>query len=153
MYRQSHEYTSVCDVFYDCGFHQTVTSPTRLDNILDLVLGNNSLIVNKLTVTCPLGNSDHNKVEFELISAIPREADDDVFIPTVKYDFTKANWVVLKEYLMLLTGIVFCLVLCRRTTCGVYLKIFYGKPSNPLFQQNQFAVICKPMKMHYPFYK
>ena len=71
MYPQSHEYTSICDAFYDCGFHYTVTSLTRHDNILDLVLVNDPLIVNKLTVTCSLGNSDHNKVEFELIAAIP----------------------------------------------------------------------------------
>ena len=49
----------------------SLSKPTRLDNILDLVLVNDSLIVNKLTVTCPLGNSDHKKVEFELITAIP----------------------------------------------------------------------------------
>ena len=85
--------------FYDCGFHQTVTSPTRLNDILYLVLVNDPLIINKLTVTCPLGDSDHNKVEFELIAAIPREVDDNAIIPTVKYDFTKANWAVLREIL------------------------------------------------------
>ena len=72
----------------------TVTCP--LGNILDLVLVNDPLIVNKLTVICPLGNSDHNKVEFELIAAIPREVDDNAIMPTVKYDFTKANWAVLR---------------------------------------------------------
>ena len=62
---------------YDCGFHQTVTSQTRLNNILDiLLLVNDPLIGNKHTLTCPLGNSDHNKVEFEVIAAIPHEADE-----------------------------------------------------------------------------
>ena len=73
LYPQSHEYTSICGAFYDCGFHQTVASPTRLNNILDLVLVNDPLIVHKLTFICPLGNSEHNKVEFELIAAIPRD--------------------------------------------------------------------------------
>ena len=99
MYPQSHEYTSIYGAFYDCGFHQTVTSPTRLNNVLDLDLVNDPLIVNKHTVTCPLGNSDHKKVEFELIAAIPRQADDNAIIPTVKHDFTKANRSVLRERL------------------------------------------------------
>ena len=38
VYPQSHKYTSICGAFYYCGFHQTVTSPTRLNNIYLLAI-------------------------------------------------------------------------------------------------------------------
>ena len=45
---------------------QTVLEPTRGNNILDLVLTSNENFIENLFVREPLGNSDHNMIEFEI---------------------------------------------------------------------------------------
>ena len=46
---------------------QCVTEPTREHNILDLILVNDPLVINSCVTAAPLGNSDHNIVEFNLV--------------------------------------------------------------------------------------
>jgi len=55
------------DCVQDCFLTQLVTEATRGENILDLVLANNTIPIIKLSVDCPLGNSDHNKISFTLV--------------------------------------------------------------------------------------
>ena len=52
---------------FDNGLHQLNESPTRADNILDLVFVNDPLIVDNLKFGPSLGNSDHNAVMFDLL--------------------------------------------------------------------------------------
>ena len=50
----------------DCFLQQHVQSPTRGNNILDLVLATEGTTIRNVVNCCPLGSSDHNTVKFEL---------------------------------------------------------------------------------------
>ncbi len=50
------------------GLVQTVSEPTRLQNVLDLVLTSDELLISNVCVEPSFGNSDHSSVEFELLS-------------------------------------------------------------------------------------
>ena len=54
----------ILDFTLQNGFSQLVNEPTRLENILDLILCNEPLLVTGLSVESPIGNSDHASVEF-----------------------------------------------------------------------------------------
>ena len=85
---------SVSSTFVDFisryAFLQYVTDPTRADNLLDLVLCNDTFAVSDLHVECPFSTSDHNSVSFNLFfsdtSSDPYNGD------RVKYNFGKARW-------------------------------------------------------------
>jgi len=48
------------------GFHQFVTSPTRGDSILDLILSNDPLLISNVNVREPFSTSDHCSIDFIL---------------------------------------------------------------------------------------
>ena len=50
------------------GLSQLVLKPTRERKILGIVMCNEPLAICNVTVTMPLSNSDHNRVEFSLFS-------------------------------------------------------------------------------------
>ena len=55
---------ALLDLFMTVGFVQLVKEPTRLDNVLDVVL-TNTTILNLSMCNCePVGSSDHLSVEF-----------------------------------------------------------------------------------------
>ena len=82
----------ICGSILDNGLHQLVEFPTRKGSILDLVIVNDPLIINNLAVCCPLGRSDHNMIEFDLlVNCIEGDANNDV-IDIVSYNFDKADW-------------------------------------------------------------
>ena len=58
----SHEYLYVYNSIFDNGLHQIIDSPTRKNNILELIIINDPLIVSELIVCPPIGNSDHNSI-------------------------------------------------------------------------------------------
>ena len=49
------------------GLTQCVTSPTRLSNVLDLVLVSDPLLVSAIEVAPPFSTSDHNAINFEIL--------------------------------------------------------------------------------------
>jgi len=55
------------DVVGDSFLTQKVLAPTRGANILDLVLSSDPDIVENLVVGCPVANSDHNLLEFDIL--------------------------------------------------------------------------------------
>jgi hypothetical protein len=52
----------------DCFLQQLVTSPTRGDNILDLVFTSNESLIDNLMVCEPFGSSDHNLIKFDIMA-------------------------------------------------------------------------------------
>ena len=56
----------LCDIVDDFNLSQLVLEPTRLDNILDLLLTNRADIVNDLVVADGLPGSDHDGIFFTL---------------------------------------------------------------------------------------
>ena len=102
----SHEYLNVCDSIFDYGLHQIVDSPTRKNYLLDLIIINDLLIVSELIVFPPIGNSDHNSIQFDLLvsstSLSNRIVDiDPTFVsnPVIWYDFANTDWSVLRTAL------------------------------------------------------
>ena len=83
------------DLTQDLFLTQHVTEPTRENNVLDLVLSSNPDIVQDVKIVNPLtGTCDHNVVEFNMICDAKQKCWK------MKYfDYRKANWVKLKEYL------------------------------------------------------
>jgi hypothetical protein len=53
------------DFCYNFGLHQLVNSPTRADNILNLVLGNDYACILNVKVSEPFSTSDHFQVRFD----------------------------------------------------------------------------------------
>jgi len=64
------------DCVVDYGFTQCVQLPTRGANVLDLVLVNEPLLLSSLSVLDPVGNSDHDSVQF-CIAAEPKVIDNE----------------------------------------------------------------------------
>ena len=58
------------NVVMDCFLEQHVLTPTRKDNILDLVLTNEIQVRDEVKVTAPVGNSDHNVLSWEIECSI-----------------------------------------------------------------------------------
>ena len=50
----------------DCFLTQHVSEPTRGRNILDLVLSKPEQLIEEVTITEPLGTSDHDTVDFKV---------------------------------------------------------------------------------------
>ena len=48
------------------GFNQYVTVPTRLNNILDLVLCNERMLYSDIKVSMPFGLSDRDSIAFSV---------------------------------------------------------------------------------------
>ena len=105
LFPSNHEYIHICNSIFENCLLQVVDAPTRKGNILDLILVNDPLITN--LVDCPpIGNSDHNSIEFDLLTidhALPNTNDniDDTpsINPIVWRDFANADWSVLRAAL------------------------------------------------------
>ena len=50
----------------DNFFNQHVLEPTRGENVLDLVLSSRNELVDSVKIHEPLGNSDHNQINFDI---------------------------------------------------------------------------------------
>ena len=106
MFPSSHEYLNICNSIFENGLHHIVDAPTRKGNIVDLIIVNGPLIITKLVVCSPIGNSDHNSIKFDLLMIdhdLPNSNDsiDDTpsINPIVWYDFANADWSVLRTTL------------------------------------------------------
>ena len=62
----SAETASFCTMCQDNFLYQLVEYPTRGINVLDIILTNQSSIVNNICTRPPIGNSDHDVLAFEL---------------------------------------------------------------------------------------
>jgi len=82
------------------GLVQCVTEPTRVNNILDLILVNDPLLINSCTTTAPLGNSDHVTVDFNLVLPVNKSSTDKCD-GDIKYcfNFNEADYDGLNAYL------------------------------------------------------
>jgi hypothetical protein len=58
------------DLVLDNYLYQHVRQPTRMNNILDLVISSNASLVNDVRVLEHLGNGDHNIIVWNLISDV-----------------------------------------------------------------------------------
>lgn len=56
------------EMFHKFGFYQKVNEPTRLDNLLDLILINEPSLVQDLLVMPPMANCDHNVISFSVVT-------------------------------------------------------------------------------------
>ena len=72
------------------GFNQYVSVPTRLKNILDLVLCNERMLISDLNVSMPFGLSDHDSITFSV--AIENSVQKKESQPDYALDWTKTNW-------------------------------------------------------------
>jgi hypothetical protein len=80
------------------GFIQFVNEPTRINNILDIVLINEPLCLSSLQVSEPFSNSDHNSVHFEI--CVPVETTTASITPSsTRYKWKQADFDMMSEYL------------------------------------------------------
>ncbi len=87
--------TDLCDMVNDNSLHQLVTTPTREQNILDLVLTNIPCNVGQVSVTEGIHGSDHEAVSFilKLASTRPNIPRRTVF------NYKRADFAKLRETL------------------------------------------------------
>ena len=79
----------------DNFLRQLVKNSTRGDNILDLILTNNTDKINDVQVECPLSNSDHNSIVFTVNSDTEKvHQNKRVFI-----DYENGDYEGMKSYL------------------------------------------------------
>ena len=88
-------YRIFLEFFNDPGLHQFVNSPTRNNNILDLILSNDPLLISTIEITCPLASSDHNIITFRLNGTTP----DTSVSSHGYYDFNRADYISLNNFL------------------------------------------------------
>lgn len=94
----SHIYLEFFDFVTINGFTQVVDSPTREENILDLVLCNDQMLINDCVVTASIIDSDHNTIVFNLSDSNAENKDVSAPSITVK-DFKSADFDALNNYL------------------------------------------------------
>lgn len=89
------------------GFVQFVNAPTRNDNLLDVVLCNDSFLVSDCCVESPLGSdmkygkpSDHDSVHFKLQCLLQQRNNDLYDQHAFSYDFKCADYYGLNQFLM-----------------------------------------------------
>uniref|UniRef100_K7EXX2 Endonuclease/exonuclease/phosphatase domain-containing protein n=1 Tax=Pelodiscus sinensis TaxID=13735 RepID=K7EXX2_PELSI len=77
----------------DCFLEQLVQEPTRGEAILDLVLSGVQDQVQEITVTGPLGNSDHNIITFNIpvVGRTPQQSS------TLAFNFKKGNYTKMRR--------------------------------------------------------
>ena len=56
----------VFDFVVKYGFSQMVNSSTRGDNVFDVILTDDDMLISNLTLSPPIGHSDHSVIEFVL---------------------------------------------------------------------------------------
>ena len=80
------------------GFSQIVDSPTRLDNILDIVLTSEPLAICNTNVIEPFSTSDHCQVEFSVFNdcAATAECRDEI---VKRYDWSSADYDAMSNYI------------------------------------------------------
>jgi hypothetical protein len=83
------------DLFSDFGLFQTVDSPTRGKNVLDLLLTNDLLLVSDVIVDVPFSTSDHDMLRFHV--NVPSPDSESNYRP--KPDFSKADFASMKDFL------------------------------------------------------
>ena len=93
-------FTKFLDIMTETGFIQYIKSPTRDNNILDLVFVNDVFAVSSLTVDVPFSTSDHNSINFNIVflsqisivSGIPKYRFNDENLKLISDDLCLADW-------------------------------------------------------------
>ncbi|KAM7151827.1 uncharacterized protein RBU57_012313 [Macrochelys suwanniensis] len=80
--------TKFLDSLNDCFLEQLVQEPTRGESTLDLVLSGAQDLVQEITITGPLGNSDHNIITFNIPVVLRTHQQPN----TVAFNFKKGNY-------------------------------------------------------------
>jgi len=83
----------------DNSLFQYVHSPTRMNNILDLVLCNDSHILHDLCVTPPLANSDHASVCCDVFLPPDNNKDKNAEISFLIYDYKNTDYEAFNIYI------------------------------------------------------
>ena len=86
---------SLCDITLDHSLSQMVPEPTRINNLLDLVLTNNCELIQDVNVVDGIPGGDHDAVDFT-INCGKRPVSQ---CRRLVYNFKKADWVLFKELL------------------------------------------------------
>ncbi|XP_050709044.1 uncharacterized protein LOC126993921 [Eriocheir sinensis] len=94
------EAQDLLDVIQDSFLKQLIRTPTREENILDLLLTNREDIISNIEVGDSLGNSDHKEIRFN-IKWEDRVSSNNTLIP----DFRKADHEGLRKQLQRLRGV------------------------------------------------
>ena len=69
---------------------QQVSFPTRLNNVLDLIITNDPFIVHSVTDLPPFSTSDHCSIDFKIFAASNIDSSEPVF--KNKFDYSNADW-------------------------------------------------------------
>ena len=73
---------------------QNVLEPTRGDNVLDIVLSSQKELVDNVKIYEPLGNSDHNRIHFDINVKSERKKKK-----TYRRNFHKGHYKDMRKYL------------------------------------------------------
>ena len=79
-------------LFYKFAFYQFVLSPTRDNNVLDLILSNDCNCVFNVNVVEPFSSSDHNSVEFHVLSSHVSNSLPQSQSRLFYHNFNRADW-------------------------------------------------------------
>jgi len=80
----------------NAGLQQCVNAPTHANNVLDLVLTDNTCLISDVSIECPIGNSDHNTVHVSLNIENSRSNDNGY---VCYYDYKNADYDNLNVYM------------------------------------------------------
>lgn len=93
-------YNTFLDFINSYGLSQLVLSPTRNENILDLILTNNSDIVTNLTTLPRIATSDHNVIWFQTIVENLTHSQSNNCAQTTYIDWPRGNYSAISAELL-----------------------------------------------------
>lgn len=134
------------DLYYNHGLKQFVTEPTRLDNILDLVLSNDNNCVFNVRSVEPFGTSDHSQICFDVLYSSQQCTSTSVI-----RNFKHADWAKIRSFL---DKVDFYSLFNSNLPAKLIMSIFYDIIRSSLDQfvpNKRLAVSRRSNYIHYPY--
>jgi len=145
-------YSEFINFISQYGLYQHVRSPTRIDNILDLVLTNSVNVIRELSVLPPIGNSDHCLVLFTTALNIDTTCSNTHHhhMPS-SYDWKHANYdAIMHELYIVDWNCVFQYCFNVQQCWNVFLQILFSVCQKYVPLQRSYKRKSNCKKAFYP---
>ena len=136
-------YTPFMQCFVETGLVQLIQTPTRGNNILDLLLVTEQLSVTEVCVDAPFSSSDHSVIMFNLCSPdyIPRDDADGY------YDFKRTAF---EPFALFLSGVQWPDLFSNCVTVDDFWMVFVEVLQEGIHQYVPYKTVsCKPRHPYY----
>lgn len=126
----------------DRGMIQLIHEPTRLTNILDLLIVSDPFNAFDVSVTCPFSTSDHNCITWSSWCPSSLKGSD---IPIFRYNFRRCDFSAMSSFLNQINWVQLFSTIAPNDVDGLWLKF-----KRVIYQAiDQFTLICSSNRSSY----